>query len=120
MKKTIKTMETTAKIESYEINVSFKQEGYGRQGLYVNGHYLMSVFPNFEEYFGVIREDDAFIRTNDNDQFIDEDGNVVKSPEYMDCQGNTTNIYQSKEQFMIDNYHDDITRLLDSHEDEEE
>tara|TARA_R110000868_G_scaffold328540_1_gene589364 strand:- start:2295 stop:2597 length:303 start_codon:yes stop_codon:yes gene_type:complete len=96
------------KITVADINVTFKQEGYGRQGLYVNGNHLMSVFPNFEEHFGITHTDNAFGKQ-------DEQGNEIVG-EYIDESGNETEIYESKEKFMIEKYHAEIEQLLEEEE----
>lgn len=57
-----------------------KQEGYGRQGLYVcidgNDYYLCSVFPNIPESFSEYELiEDCF--GNEHDGFVDSDGKRV-------------------------------------------
>lgn len=95
-----------------DINITFKQEGYGRKGLYVNGYYLMSVFPNFDEHFGAIQYNNASAK-------VDENGNDIPG-EYIDDSGSDVDVYFSKEQYMIDKYHDEIVDLLNENADEEE
>ena len=83
-------------------NFTTKQEGYGRQGLYFsfNGekHFIQSVFPNVEEYFGI---------TYENDCFYNEETET-----YTDCNGNETIPYSDLDSFLTENFKEEIGRIL--------
>ena len=52
-----------------------KQKGYGRQGLYADGVYIMDVFPNVEEHFDIVSRDDAF--GSPSEGFTDGNGRPI-------------------------------------------
>lgn len=65
------------------VNFSTKQKGYGRQSLYVDvvvdgetkkDVYVQDIFPNVQEHFDFILEDEAFEHP-DGVHFMDSNGN---------------------------------------------
>ncbi|MDR1848134.1 MAG: hypothetical protein LBR17_08500 [Bacteroidales bacterium] len=58
-------------------NFQTKQKGYGRQGLYIsfegNLIYIMDVFPNINEYFGIKYKNDVYFY-DEEDCYKDCDG----------------------------------------------
>ncbi len=83
-------------------NFTTKQEGYGRQGLYFSfdgkNHFIQSVFPNVEEYFGV---------TYENDCFYNEETET-----YTDCDGNETTPYSDLDYFLTEKFKEEIGQIL--------
>lgn len=95
------------------ITVSLKQEGYGRQGLYVNGTYIMSVFPNFDEHFNICHIDDAFVFQDEDGNLTDENGNESDTEVYHDGSGRALDgIYTSKEEYVIDHLLNEVEQAL--------
>ena len=87
-----------------------KQEGYGRQGLYFSfdgeKHFIQSVFPNVEEHFDITHEDDCF---------YDEETKI-----YKDCNGHETTPYSNLDDFLFENFKEEIGRILFENLDHEE
>lgn len=75
-------METTKTIgqDLTICNYSTKQRGYGRQSLYLSflemegEHYFNDVFPNVEEHFDILLNDDAFFN-EEKGYYTDGNGN---------------------------------------------
>lgn len=102
---TVRAMETIKRLEvgldSGLLYFHTEQKGYGRQGLYVGGHYLMDVFPNVEEHFGLWHIDDAF---------WDEKDEV-----YRDCNGNVLDEeceYEDLDEWLTKHLRDEIQELI--------
>jgi hypothetical protein len=79
-----------------------KQKGYGRQGLYFdfdgNTFYLMDVFPNVNEHFGI---------KHVNNAFPTDDGG------YTDCDGNALNgVYTDLDDWLFSALKDEIGEVL--------
>ena len=78
-----------------------KQKGYGRQGLYANGEYIMDVFPNIDEYFEIEHE---------NDVFFNEETEI-----YTDCNGNEIeeeNIYSDRDEWLSNHLQDECEAAM--------
>ena len=79
-----------------------KQEGYGRQGLYFSfdgeKHFIQSVFPNVEEYFGITHENDCFY----NDE----------SETFTDCDGHETLPYSDLDEWLTEHFKEEIGQIL--------
>jgi hypothetical protein len=100
---------TTTELHTFKT----KQEGYGRQGLYVdiNGewHYLGSVFPNVKEHFNIDTHEELFLRVNEAGDYIpDERGNEV----YTDGSGNVVNAVDSINGFLSAHYAEEIEEII--------
>jgi len=84
------------------LNFKTKQEGYGRQGLYFTfdgeDYFIQSVFPNIKEGFGITHKDECF---------YDEEADV-----YRDCDGEETTPYSDLDTFLLENFKEDIGRIL--------
>jgi len=95
-------------LDNESLNFTTSQKGYGRQALYVQDYYLMDVYPNIEEYFGL---------THENDSFYNEEEEI-----YTDCNGNEIDeecIYSNLDQFLCKYLKSEIQDLIeDDNEDE--
>ena len=84
------------------LNFKTKQEGYGRQGLYFTfekeDYFILSVFPNLKEGLGITHKDECFY--------------VEDEEVYLDCDGQETTPYSDLDTFLLENFKEDIGRIL--------
>lgn len=90
-------------MEQFKFTV--KQKGYGRQGLYANGVYIMDVFPNVEEHFGIVHENDAFYN-EETEQYTDGNGNEIEEG----C------LYSNKDEWLSKHLQDEVLAALAENE----
>jgi hypothetical protein len=82
---------------------SVKQKGYGRQGLYlefkeVQGeHYMQDVYPNVQEHFDFLLENDGFGQDEDGGLYTDGSGNGSYEKLYKDVVDALNDILKGRE-----------------------
>lgn len=107
-------------IQTTDIRVSTKFKGYGCYYLYINELFLMIIRAPFDEHFNACHIDEAFDFSDDEGNLLDEHGNPSETPVYHDGNNRPCEVYDSKEEFMLKHYRNEIEELIARNDIEQE